>query len=275
MNTIVVPCDLSTETDSALSVAVDIARTSGATIQLVHSVVYPLPVPAYAEAATIAVNRTLEECQAIEQAARTTLERLAANETYKGITIVPVLLTNGEGLVHNITEQSADLIVMTSEGATGLEEWLVGSNAEAIVRHAKCPVLIVKEPIAHFQPETIVCGIDIDDRLKVAQHYPFQMGKQGLHQFLYVTTPLDNHVPEGVHDWVSEFARSQNIADFDFAVRQARNIPDGIINYAEEVNADLIVLFTHGYTGLRHLLSGSVAEDVLNHSKKPVLVMRI
>lgn len=273
MNTIVVPSDLSTETDIALSVAVDIARTTGATIQLVHSVVYPLPVPAYAEAATIAVNRTLEECQAIEQEAKTILERLAVK--YQNVPIVPVLLTNGEGLVHNITEQAADLIVMASEGSTGLEEWLIGSNAEVIVRYAKCPVLIVKQPIAHFQPETIVCGIDIDDRLKVVQHYPFQMGKQGLHQFLYITTPLDNHVPEGVHDWVSEFARSQHIDRFDFAVRAARNVPDGIINYADEVNADLILLFTHGYKGLRHLLSGSVAEDVLNHSTRPVLVMRI
>ncbi|UFH57108.1 universal stress protein [Spirosoma sp. KNUC1025] len=275
MNTILVPTDLSADTDIALSVAVDLARTSQSTIRLVHSVVYPLPMPAYAEAAPITVNRTVEECQEIEQEAKAALDRLIANEKYKGVTILPTLLANGEGLVHNVTDRPADLIVMTSKGASGLEEWLIGSNAETIVRYAHCPVLIVKHPIAHFRPENIVCAIDIDERLKAVQHYPFQLGKRGLHQFLYVTTPTDSRVPEGVRDWVSEFASAKGITDFECTVRQARDVSDGIINYAEEVNADLIVLFTHGYKGLRHMFAGSVAEDVLNHANTPVLVMRI
>lgn len=275
MNTIVVPTDLSPETDAALSVAVDLARTYGSTILLLHSVVYPLPMPAYAEATTVTVNQTIADYQEIEREAQSALERIAANTKYKGVPIVPTLLTNGQGLIHNVTDRSADLIVMSSEGASGLEEWLIGSNAESIVRHAHCPVLIIKKPIAHFSPEKIVYAVDIDDRLKAIQPYPFQVGEQDRHEFLYVLTPTDSRVPAGIRDWVNEFAAGKGITTFTCTIRQARDVPDGIISYADEVDADLIVLYTHGYKGIRHFLSGSVAEDVLNHTTKPVLVMHV
>lgn len=275
MKTIVVPTDLSLGTDVALSVAVDIARTQGATIQLLHSVAYPMPVPAYAEAATIMTDRTITEYREIEQDAEATLKRFATNPAYRDVEITPTLLTNGQGLVRNVTHQPADLIVMASEGASGLEELLLGSNAEVIVRHAHCPVLIVKQPVPHFWPENIVCAIDVDDRLKTLQHYPFQMGENGLNRFLYVMTPTDNRDPVGVRAWVNDLAQSKGITDVECVIRPAKTIPDGIIRYADDTKADLIVLFTHGYKGLSHLIYGSVAEDVLNHATMPVLIMRV
>lgn len=47
-----------------------------------------------------------------------------------------------------------------------------------------------------------------------------------------------------------------------------------IVNYAREVNADLIVIPSHGRTGLKHLLLGSVAERVARHAPCPVLILR-
>ncbi len=275
MKTIVVPTDLSPDTDAALSVAADIARLYQASIVLLHNVVYPNPVPVYSEAILITNDYMLAEYQEVEKEAEAALKRIATSEKYSGVTIIPMLVTNGMGLVHNVTERPADLIVMSSEGASGLEELLLGSNAETIVRHAHCPVLVVKEPIAHFQPETIVCGVDIDNHLKAVYHYPFQLGEKGLHQFVYVMTPTDNRDTDGIREWVNEFAATKGITEFKFVIHPAQNVPDGIIDYADEVNADLIVLFTHGYKGLRHLVSGSVAEDVLNHTSRPVLIMRV
>ena len=48
-----------------------------------------------------------------------------------------------------------------------------------------------------------------------------------------------------------------------------------ILDKAEKINADLIILGTHGRTGVSHLLLGSVAEKVLRHSTKPVFVIPI
>ncbi len=241
---------------------------------LLHSVMYPVPAPMYAEAPGMTPDYAVSTYHEIEADARETLDRMAHRPAYAGVTITPTLLTNGQGLVHNVTHQPADLIVMASEGAEGLEEMLIGSNAEVIVRHAHCPVLVVKHPIAHFRPENIVCAVDVDDQLKHMHHFPFQMGEQGLHQFLYVRTPSDNRDPEGVREWVNEFTYAKGITEFDFIMRPAKTVPEGIIQYASDVQADLIVVFTHGHTGLRHMLSGSVAEDVLNHADIPVLIMR-
>lgn len=274
MKTILVPTDLSPMTDNALSVAVSLARTYQSEIILLHSAVYPVPAAAFAEALPVNTEGTLALYDQMEQDARELLDRFADNPAYAGVTIRPTLIMNGEGLVEAITERPADLTIMASEGASGLMEWLVGSNAELIVRHAHCPVLVIKHPVAHFKPEGIVCAIDVDDRLKAVHHFPFLLSEQGLHQFLYVLTPTDNRDTDGIREWVDDFANAKGISRFEFVIRSARNVPEGIISHANDVKADLILLYTHGYKGLHHLFAGSVAEDVLNHADVPVLIMR-
>ncbi|WP_332913425.1 universal stress protein [Algoriphagus boritolerans] len=49
-----------------------------------------------------------------------------------------------KGITESIAEQSPDLIVMGSKGASGLEEVIVGSNTEKVVRTATCPVVTIK-----------------------------------------------------------------------------------------------------------------------------------
>jgi len=275
MKMIVVPTDLSTESEIALSVAVDIARIYNAEVTFIHSILYPAVVGPYPGGSMIVADYMLDTHRKLEDEARQTMDRMQHNPAYAGISITPVLVTSGRGLVDGVTEQQADLIVLFSSGSSGLAAWLVGSNAEAITRHAHCPVLVVKEPVPHFKPEKIVFAIDIDDRFKNSDHYPIQLGEQQKQQqFLYVLTPSDNREPDGIREWVDELVRDKGITDFNLAIRHARSVPEGIVAYAEDTHADLIVLFTRGRTGLSHLLSGSVAEDVLNRAKTPVLVMR-
>ena len=79
---------------------------------------------------------------------------------------------------------------------------------------------------------------------------------------------------------MQELTKENGITDYELHVRHARTIKSGILNYAMDSDrrtgaADLLVLYTHGHTGLRHLLQGSVTEDVLNHAPLPVLILRI
>ena len=99
--------------------------------------------------------------------------------------------------------------------------------------------------------------------------------QHALKQFVYVSTPNDPIPDRGVHEWMQELAQAKSITDYELHVRHARTVESGILNYATERQADLLVLFTHGHTGLRHLLQGSVAEDILNHAPLPVLILRI
>ena len=275
MTTILVPTDLRPDTDIALSVAADIARQNGASIVLMHSVVQPIRPLVYTGTIATAPDDLVRRYYDARAEAEKTLETLVSLEKYSDVSVTPLLVENGEGLIDEVTNRHADLIVMHTRGSSGWEQYLLGSNAEDIVRHATCPVLVVREPVAHFQPDQVVLALDLDERMKTRYEYPFSMGSTKVPHYLYVMTPSNSRVPEGIRSWVQGFATDRGIEHYELAIREAGSVPEGIAQYAEETDADLVVLFTHGHKGLRRLFSGSVAEDVLNHSKVPVLVMRI
>ena len=73
----------------------------------------------------------------------------------------------------------------------------------------------------------------------------------------------------------------------DFAAENLKKAPHGfetkvvighaateIVSYANEIKADMIVMTTHGYSGMKHVLLGSTTEDVLRHAGCPVLSVR-
>jgi nucleotide-binding universal stress UspA family protein len=53
------------------------------------------------------------------------------------------------------------------------------------------------------------------------------------------------------------------------------SIEGGIFNYANDVNADLIAIPTHGRSGIAHFFKGSIGEDVVNHANLPVITFRV
>lgn len=272
MKTILVPTDLSELANNALAVAVDVARTYGAEILLVHYEPFSL-----ARANTVEGSMSmLSYLDELEDTDKAELQQVAENPAYHDVHISPITVKDAEGLYESMTGRGADLIVLGTHGTSGWDELLFGSNAEHIVRHAHCPVLIIKEGMTHFAPKNPVAAIDVDEALKANwPAYPFDAGGNSLKQFIYVSTPDDMLAAEGVHEWMQELAGANGIADHELTIRHARTAESGILNYAAESQADLLVLYTHGHTGLRHLLQGSVAEDILNHAPLPVLILRI
>lgn len=272
MKTILVPTDLSPLADGALQVAADLARTYGADILLVHYLPFSIA-PVSANADSIAVASYLNE----EEAETTSdLRQVADNPIYHDITITPITCRDESGLYAAMTERGADLIVLATHGTSGWDEWLFGSNAEHIVRFAHCPVLVIKQAVVPFVPKNAVAAIDVDDVLRQQwPPYPFDADGNSLKQFVYVSTPNDMLAAEGVHAWMDELAQEKGLTDYELHIRKARTVETGILNYALEREADLIVVYTHGRTGLRHLLQGSVADDVLNHAPVPVLILQL
>ena len=272
MKTILVPTDLSELANNALAVAADVARTYGAEILLVHYEPFSIARASTAEGSMSMLSYLDRQ----ENNDKVELQQIADNPAYHDIRISPITCKDAGGLYETMTERGADLIVLGTHGTSGWDELLFGSNAEHIVRAAHCPVLIVKEGMAHFAPQNPVAAIEVNDALKANwPAYPFTTGGHGLKQFVYVSTPSDNIASEGVHAWMHELAQEKSIGDYELHIQYARNVENGILNYAHECRADLIVLYTHGHTGLRHLLQGSVAEDILNHAPVPVLILRI
>lgn len=272
MKTILVPTDLSELANSALQVAVDLARTYGAEILLVHYQPFSIARASTVEGSMSMLGYLDEQ----EDNDKAELQQVAENPAYRNVRISPVTCKDAGGVYEAMTERNADLIVLGTHGTSGWDELLFGSNAEHIVRHAHCPVLVLKRAVPSFAPQYPVAAIDVDEALKANwPAYPFDAGGISLKQFVYVSTPNDPLADRGVHQWMQEVAQENGIADYELHVRHARTVESGILNYATERQADLLVLFTHGHTGLRHLLQGSVSEDILNHAPVPVLILRI
>src|SRR6185503_447753 len=146
IRSILVPTDFSECGNYALSYAASLARTFGASIVCVHVIEPMVPTVGYSgmtEPLPIA-----DITEQLEDSAERELPKLAECQECAGLEVEEVI-AHGEAaaeIVRVAKERNVDLIVVSSHGRTGLGRILFGSTAEAIVRHASCPVLVVKPP---------------------------------------------------------------------------------------------------------------------------------
>ena len=144
IRSILLPTDFSECGNYARSYAASLARKFGASIIAVHAIEPMVPTVGYSgmtEPLPIA-----DISDQLETSAERELPRIAECEECAGLEIEEVIV-HGEAaaeIVRVAKEKNVDLIVLSSHGRTGLGRILFGSTAEAVVRHASCPVLVVK-----------------------------------------------------------------------------------------------------------------------------------
>jgi hypothetical protein len=90
-----------------------------------------------------------------------------------------------------------------------------------------------------------------------------------------INTPSNFETTRKTLKLIHEFIDNNKIENYTINIYNDKLEEDGIIYFAQDIDADLIALATHGRTGILHLLSGSIAEDVVNHAKRPVWTFRI
>jgi len=148
IRSILLPTDFSDCGNYALGYAASLARTFSATIICVHVIEPFVPTVGYSgmtEPLPIA-----DITDQLEDSAERELPKLGGREECAGLDIEEVIV-HGEAaseIVRVAKDRNVDLIVVSSHGRTGLGRILFGSTAEAVVRHASCPVLVVKPPPA-------------------------------------------------------------------------------------------------------------------------------
>ncbi|WP_352432544.1 universal stress protein [Pyrinomonas sp.] len=144
ISTLLLPTDFSECAERAIPYATWLARIAGSRIICLHVIEPIVPVVGYAglvESVPLAdISESLEESAARE------LPKLTERDEFAGLEIEEMIV-HGEAateIVRIAKEKRVDLIVISSHGRTGLGRILFGSTAEAVARHAPCPVLIVK-----------------------------------------------------------------------------------------------------------------------------------
>ncbi|MEP1780113.1 universal stress protein, partial [Reichenbachiella sp.] len=154
----------------------------------------------------------------------------------------------------------------------GLEEYLLGSNTEKVVRFANCPVLSVPNKVNAESIKNIAFATNLEDDqdfiVKELQMYQHLFGAT-LH-LVWVNTFQVNQDLEMVKNKLNELAERNELTKFEVHIYNAINAERGIMHFAEWQNMDMIALATHGHKGLAHLFIGSIAEDIVNQAKRPV-----
>jgi nucleotide-binding universal stress UspA family protein len=143
---ILLPTDFSGCANYALAYAAAIARAAKATIVCVHVVEPIIPAVGYTGLAEPMPMADISE--QLEDSAERELPQLAQSDQLHGLDVEEVIVHGDPAaeIVRVAEERDVDLIVVSSHGRTGLGRIIFGSTAEAVVRHAACPVLVVKPP---------------------------------------------------------------------------------------------------------------------------------
>ena len=273
MKKVFVPIDFSDQSISAFRFALDIAAKSYGSVHLLH--VISLPV-LHDSPFFVAESFRRPLYDELKEVAHQKFEKIlqAFNTTNTPVTTEVVISGSiHRALLESVQRAKADLVVMGTRGASGLREWVIGSNTEKFVRAARVPVIAVKKYIGSQSIRNIVFPniLDLEDqeelimKIKALQHF----FSATLH-IIWVNTPAVFKPDKEVRQQMKAFAERFMLANYTINVFNYTNEESGIIEFTNQVKGDLIAMGTNGLTGLAHMVAGSVAEDVVNHAQYPV-----
>jgi len=281
VNKVLFATDLSPISAAALPHAINFTAMKGGELHLLHAIVLH------------GTGSRLEELAEEEEEARVALDGMGPARTrvvravVRGVAAAP-------SIVEYADVQGVELIVMGSHGRRGVRRLLLGSVTEEVVRASECPVLVVPRtpdgaPARHNYARILApidFSIQSEAGLRVAADLArrFDAGLELIHAVDIPTLPELYGPSAGPLVDVKRatdaaMATIETLAAplrHDVTVATSTSVGGAVhtILEAAEPDTDLIVMPTHGYSGLDRLLMGSVAEGVLRRARCPVLLIK-
>jgi len=276
MKRILVPVDFSKEAESAARVAASIARKTGSEIFLVHMLELPVTTIDPAEMNTISSEPQIIYFMKL---AHQKFEKFKKLPFLKGITVVETIQFQHafSGIINESEKNNIDLIVMGSQGASGLQEMFIGSNTEKVVRRSNVPVLVIKTGVEDFVVNDIIFASDFNKESKSTFHRVInfaEMFEAKIH-LLYINTIHNFNTTKNIESRIARFMEDFEFSNYTKNIYNDISIEKGILSFARDIDADLIALNTHGRSGLSQLFNGSVGQELANHALRPVVTFKI
>jgi nucleotide-binding universal stress UspA family protein len=300
---VLVTLDFSPASHAAIRFAMPLLKRFGANLHLVHVLPEDSPLSGLAD-----LPMVVPEVE-IHRRVRSDLGKTAANyaiQTQPGH--LHVLRGSPFAEICQLAQKiDIDLIIIATRGNTGLKHLALGSTAERVVRYSPCPVLVVrcvhparnrngngngKAPRAALHIRKILVPVDFSDCSRQGLEYAKGLAKQFratlvlLHSvyFQYYVSGdeyarydyplLVQEADKAAHDRMRELVRETESDGIKVEpLLETGHAGEQICERARSHGADLIVTATHGWTGFKHVLLGSTAENVVQQARCPVLVV--
>ena len=293
--TIVVPLDTSNESEVSLPVATELAQRTGAKILLVSIIEAPSEFGVWLRA-----NETIESWVDHHVDADEYLTGVA--DGIAGVQVDTLVSTGNPAVEINLIaqDQPERVIVMASHARTGVSRYAIGSVTASVLHDAICPVIVARA--TEQAPKAVTDG-RLDRLLVALDGSDFAENALSGVQPVLGTSRLNLHLLQVVETtkWYGSTYADIDYAAFAIYIDAARDtareyltgrakeleraghnvtweVRDGlvsehIIDAAREFDAGLIVMATHGRTGLGRVFIGSVAERVIHDTDRPVLLV--
>ncbi len=289
-HTILVPLDGSAFSERALPMATMLARVLRAQVILARAAsasVFP------------GADPTKAQCQAVEEA-QAYLSALAAGLSEQDLNL-EVAVPYGdaaESILLEIGLRSADLVVMCTHGRSGLGRWIYGSVAEQVLARSPAPVLLVRPTgeatMLGPEPEQTSLLVPLDGSAFAETALPhaallarafggpillLRTVEPPMAAYAYAEVSLVKLSSVELHQEAESYLEevAQRLRSAGLAVQTVvrEGWPADVIAYqGAALGPSLIVMATHGRTGVARLLLGSVALEVVRRSPLPVMLIR-
>lgn len=276
MKRILVPCDFSDPAVQAFKFAVDIAKESSGEVILLNVVELPVM-----HESVLMPTLSFEEAfiKDMKAHAEKNFAKMKDKWAKEGPKVTSFVEFGGATptIRDFVKDNKIDLMVMGTHGASGLKEFFVGSNTEKIVRTSEVPVIAIKSSVKISSIKNIVFpntfGLEQEEltlKVKTLQNF----FKATLH-VLYVNTPSSFRRDIEVKKEMKAFAKRFMLKDYTLTIFNDYSEEEGLRNFVADTKADMVAMSTHGRRGINHLMSGSIAEDVVNHLTCPIWTYKI
>jgi nucleotide-binding universal stress UspA family protein len=271
MKKFLVPCDFSKPAINAYRYALRIAAKSRGMIYLIYVVEIPVLNDMSLMSPITVEQKFMDD---LKKKVEKSFSKLVGKYKTKGVKVQNDILFGSviRMISDYVDEKEIDLVIMGSHGASGLKEFVVGSNSAKVVRTSPAPVLILKDlydseirkivfpytPATNDQEEFVRKVINLQRFFKA--HI----------DLVWINSPEVFHRDNDILKSMRSFAKRFRLKNFTIHVYNDLRELEGIINFTDAINADLIVMGTHGRRGLSHLFSGSITETVVNRVRWPI-----
>lgn len=260
------PTDFSEFADAARDEAFYLAQIAGGELHLLHS---------YHTTSTLLKSEKTGKETAHYNEARKELARLKNEAASRGINCKEFLTAQKtlDAIQDLTSEHGYDLVIIGSHGASGIKELFIGSTAQKVVRLSKCPVLVIKEKTPHCEIKKIAVASDFEKNAYkfIPKILPLARLLDAKLDLLFINTPATFEDHPTTSTRIEKFKRHLENRAVSIHIFNHYTEEEGILAFVKKYKPDLLAIGSHRRKGVSQLLTGSIAEKVINHSPVPVL----
>ena len=269
--------DGSPSSQGAVNAGVELGRLTGAKVYLLQVLIPP---PNYAspdpEVYRISADPQILSTQ--EKALQQQLEEYKASEAYAGIDLearVRISTSAYQGILEEADAVHPEWIIVGRKGWTGLNRLLLGSAAARVIGHSPYHILVVpQDAVMRFRK--ILIAHDGSMHAEAAWRETIPLAEGAKSEELAVSVARDERREMDCQLVLQHLEASARRHGISLQAIALKGHPfEQIIKTAQDEEVDLIVMGSHGRTGISRLLLGSVAERVIGAAHCPVLVARL